>query len=306
VAGAAGAFLREIMATQPPLQQEEVEQSEPVKTRGRRAFGLGGDRASAAPRAPLGQVLRELNWRLLLLFGVGGGVFWTLLLTQQNTLTFLAGLLPVAGGIIVGRRVKQHVGWHAGLLSVITVIAALVTTALIASSGVVPPEFILQVVSLGLIALLPFPAFGVITANRSEQRNELLRAERARRGGRLEKPGRVKSIDELRSLSLPQLGGYVSDLFRKHDFTIQDFTFDKDNYLEFAMTHDDQPWVVRVTVDEKVKQGIVLQFVQRLRAEGLPRGVLITSMDFQDAAVRWAKDRPVALIDGPTLLSMHD
>lgn len=307
------------MATRLPLKDEQTEQiepqdgqSEPTETvdagRRRRLSGVASalwSGTSRAPRPPIGQALRELQWPLLLVLGVGGGVFWTLLLAQQSALTFLAGLLPVLGGIIVGRRVKQHVGWHAAVLSVFTVLAAMVTAAIILSIGKATPVFA-QAVYVGLITLIPFPAFGVITAHRSEQRNQQLRDERERRGGKLEKPGRVKSLDELRSLSLPQLAGYVDDLFRKHDFKVHDFRFDKDNYVEFEMTYEDEPWIVRATVDEKVKQGVVLQFVQRLRADGIAKGVMITSMDFQDAAQRWAKDRPVALIDGPTLLSMND
>ena len=106
---------------------------------------------------------------------------------------------------------------------------------------------------------------------------------------------------------MPQLGSYVADLFRKHDFTVQDYQIEqRENYIRFDMRYKDEPWVIRVTVDEKVKQGVVLQFFQWMKNEGVQRGVLITSMDFQDAAVRWAKDRPIVLIDGPTLLSMND
>lgn len=291
------------MATQSPIQDKPTETVESVDA-GRRGRIRGISRNGA--RAPIGQVLRELNWRLLLLFGVGGGLFWTLLLAQRSVLNFLAGLLPVLGGIIVGRRVKTHIGWHAALLSAITAVSALLTVLVILSTGLVQNPLFQQTILAGLITLIPFPAFGLITAHRTELRNDKLRADQSRRGGKLEKPGRVKSLDDLRSLSLPQFGGYVADLFRKHDFTVQDYRFERDNYLEFDMRHQEEPWIVRVTVDEKVKQGVALQFVQRLREAKITKGVIITSMDFQDAAVRWAKDKPVALIDGPTLLSMND
>ena len=291
------------MATESPVQEDQAEPVETVDA-GRRRRLLS--RGTPGPRRPVGEVLRELNWTWLLGIGIAGGVAWTLLLAQGNTLTFFAGLLPVAGGILLGRRVQSHVVWHAALLSAITVFAALVTTVLLAAAGAATPDFLAQVALLGVVALLPFPAFGVYTAHQSEQRNRLARQERERRGGKLDKPGRVKTIEDLRSLSLPQLGGYVADLFRKHDFLVKDFHFERDNYLEFDMTHDDEPWLIRVTVEEKVKQGAALQMVQKLRAEDIGKGVLITSMDFQDAALRWAKDKPVALIDGPTLLSMHD
>ncbi len=293
------------MATPSPVQEDQTqtEKAQTVDAGRARRFRLG---ARDGSRPPLGQILRELNWPLLLLIGVTSGAVWTVLLAQATALTFFAGLLPVGGGIIVGRRVKQHVHWQAGMLSAITVLSAVAVTMLLALVGAAPPAFLQQVVFLGVIALLPFPAFGVLTAYRSEQRNQQLRFERERRGGKLEKPGRVRSIEELQSLSLPQLGGFVADLFRRHEFQVKDYRFERENYLEFDMRHKDEPWVIRVTVDEKVKQGVVIQFVQRLRAEGLPRGVLITSMDFQEPAVRWAKDKPVALIDGPTLLSMND
>lgn len=289
------------MATQSPPQQEQTQTVETVDAGRRRRFL----RAPSGPRTPVAQVLRELNWGLLLLIGVAGGAVWTLLLAQANTFAFFAGLLPVLGGILLGRRITNHVIWHGVLLSVLTVVAAVATTALLVIAGAASPIFVQQVVSLGIIALLPFPAFGVYTANQSEQRNRLVRAERDRRGGSLDKPGRVRTLEDLRSLSLPQLGGYVTEMFRKHDFKIKDFHFDRGNFLDLNMTHGDEQWLVRVTVEEKVKQGVVLQFVQDAR-EGPPiKAVVVTSMDFQDAAVRWAKDRPVVLIDGPTLLGMH-
>src|SRR5687767_2662261 len=103
-----------MMATQSPIQEDQADKVETVDAGRRRRFGRSRGATDTAPRPPIGQILRELNWGLLLLFGIGGGVFWTLLLAQQSTLTFLAGLLPVTGGIIVGRRIKNHVPWHAG------------------------------------------------------------------------------------------------------------------------------------------------------------------------------------------------
>jgi hypothetical protein len=299
------------MATRPPVQEEQAtpeEQNTPIETIDagrRRRFALG--RRETTPRQPLSQVLRELRWPLLLSIGIAGGALWTIFLAQQNSLTFFAGLLPVGGGIWVGRQVRQHIGWHAAVLSLITVLAAVATTFLLVAVSAVPVGFFAQVVALGLMALLPFPAFGVYTAHRSELRNRQAREEQARRGGRLERPGRVRSIEDLRSLSLPQFASYVADLFRKHEFKVQDYRVEqRDNYVQFDMLHNDEPWVIRVTVEEKVKQGAALQFFQWMKNEGVERGVLVTSMDFQDAATRWAKDKPVALIDGPTLMSMND
>lgn len=292
------------MATRPPVQEEQEKTLETIDAGRRRRFSFG---TSGALRPPISQVLRELNWGLLVLIGVVGGALWTILLAQGNNLTFFAGLLPVGGGIWVGRQVKRHIGWHAGMLSAITVLAAVLTTLVLQAAAVVPAGFFQQVVALGLMALLPFPAFGVYTAYRSESRNRQSRAEVERRGGKLERPGRVKTLEELRSLSLPQFASYVADLFRKHEFTVKDYRIEqRDNYVQFDMRHNDEPWVIRVTVDEKVKQSVPLQFVQWMKSEGIERGVIVTSMDFQDAATRWAKDKPVVLIDGPTLMSMND
>ncbi len=288
------------MATQSPIQDEKP--PETIDAGRRRRFRLG---ASTGPRTPVSQVLRELNWGLLLLTGIAGGVVWTLLLWTAGTFAFFAGLLPVLGGIFVGRRIKGHILWHGVLLSLITVVAAVSMTAILVVAGQTNVVFAQQVLFLGIIALLPFPAFGVYTASQSEQRNRAARAERERRGGALDKPGRVKTVEELRSLSLPQLGGYVSQMFRKQDFKLTDYRFERANFLDMDLLHGEEKWIVRVTVEEKVKQGVVLQFVQDVREAGGDKALVITSMDFQDAAVRWAKDRPVVLIDGPTLLNMH-
>lgn len=261
----------------------------------------------ATPRTPIGQVLRELRWPLLLLVGIASGLLWVILLLQGGALGFFAGLLPVTGGILVGRRAKQHVTWHAILLSLITAVSAAAATALVLATVQNLDPILRQTLGTSFILLIPFPAFGVITAARSEQRARAVREVQANRGGKLEKPGRVKTLDDLRGLSLNQLGSYVSELFRRHDFTIEDYHFEnKENYVDFRLRKDDEPWLVRVTVDEKVKQGVVLQMHQQMRSQPGTKVVFITSMDFQDQATRWAKDKPLVLIDGPTLLSMDD
>ncbi|GAC1636923.1 MAG: restriction endonuclease [Herpetosiphon sp.] len=234
-------------------------------------------------------------------------MLWVVLLLQGNYVQFVAGLLPVAGGILVGRMVKRHVNWHAGFLSAITALSAVVGAFVALRTIANIPDELQKALTSSFLLLVPFPAFGVITSARSEQRARELRNTQTRRGGKLDRPGRVKTVADLQALSLNQLGGYVADLFRHHGFLVDDFQFDnKENLIQFNMHKDDEPWIVRVTVDDKVKQGMALQLHQYLKAEGLPRGVLITSMEFQDQAVRWAKDKPVALIDGSSLLNMND
>src|SRR5262245_60693889 len=109
------------MAAQTPLKEDQTEQNQPIEPqRPRRRWFPTSD----GPKVPVSQVLRELDWMMLLLIGIAGGIAWTLLLSQTGPLTFFAGLLPVGGGLLLGRRIKVHVGWHAGLLSVITAISA--------------------------------------------------------------------------------------------------------------------------------------------------------------------------------------
>lgn len=294
-------YKKEGMATQ--SSEPEVTETETTAAKSGRAIK---PTKNTTPRPPLGQVFRSLQWRSLLLFGIGCGILWVLFLLQGGTLAFFAGLLPVTGGIILGRRIRQHTNWHAAMLSLVTAITALITTVVALSSGMQIDPLVRQTLLTSFTLLLPFPAFGVITAARSEQRAREVRETQSKRGGRLDRPGRVKSIEDLQALSINQLGGFVADLFRRHGFMVDDFQF-KENVIDFNFQKDDEPWLVRVMVEEKVKQGVALQFHQHMRSLNLTKGVLITSMDFQDQATRWAKDKNhLVLIDGATLISMND
>jgi hypothetical protein len=290
------------MATQPPVVDRSTSKTVAKNTDKDQTPAP----ESPPPRPSLGQVLRSLNWRLLLMVGLGAGILWTTMLTRDTRLQFLAGLIPVTAGILVGRRVRDHINWHAFMLSLLTMAGASISAAvLIFVEGLT--EAVLAAIWLGTLTLFPFPAFGVIMSARSEQRARAMREELARRGGKLEKPGRVQSLEDLQALSLPQLGGYVADLFRKHGFSINDYVVEKDkDRIDFTVTHEDQPWLLRVTTTDKVKPGLAQELAQRMKAEGVTKGAVITSMEFQEAATRWAKDKPVVLIDGATLLTMDD
>lgn len=290
------------MASQPPVINETPGTAEATEAAPREVR----TKAPRPPRTPIRQILRELDWVALLVVGIGMGVTWTLLLAQGGLSQILAGLLPVLGGILIGRRIKAHVNWHGVMLGIITALAAsAIAVGLILAQG--PRQETLTALLFALVTLLPFPAFGVITAHRSEQRSRDVRAESERRGGSLDRPGRVRTLGDLQALSLPQLGGYVADLFRKHGFVVNDYRIEKDkDRIDFQMTHENQPWLIRVTTVDKVKPGAAQELAQRLKAEDFKKGVVITSMEFQEAAIRWAKDKPVALIDGSTLLSMDD
>ena len=295
------------MATQPVMDETPETTDQNTETTSAKTRGSATATTPRTPRPPLRQVLRELDWLTLLLVGSALGALWIFVIVDGGPLQILAGLLPVTGGIIVGRRIKAHAGWHAALLSVIATIAALIAglvfLATRSAQGV--PEEIVQMLLVATITLPLFPALGVITASRSEQRLREARQEQERRGGRLDKPGRVRSVEDLRALSLPQLGGYVADLFRKHDFLINDYRFEKER-LDFQVSYEGEPWLLRVMTAEKIKPGVPQELAQRMKAEGIKKGVVITSMDFQEGAARWAKDKPIALIDGVTLVSMND
>src|SRR5947207_12833566 len=56
--------------------------------------------------------INELQWRDVVLFGVGAGVLMPLSLAQSGTLTFVAGIIPVGVGLLLGRRVKGHYTLH--------------------------------------------------------------------------------------------------------------------------------------------------------------------------------------------------
>lgn len=299
------------MASQPPVTDVPATDDSQAETKSTSRKRRSNADVATQARVPFGQIVRELDWPILLLIGVGVGVLWVLLLLQGGAIQILAGLLPVTGGIMVGRRVKRHVNWHAALLGLLMAAAAMVTVGVLifveqqrtGVAGISP--ILLQAMMFAVVTLLPFPAFGVITASRSEQRQRALREEQAQRGGRLERPGRIRTLDDLRALSLPQLGGYVSDLFRKHGFLVKDFRFEKDR-IDIQMSYEDQPWLVRVYTLEKVKPGAAQELAQRMRVDGVTKGIVVTSMDFQEGAARWAKDKPIVLLDGPTLLSMND
>lgn len=289
------------MASQPPVVDEKTTDQPAAAATPDSARSA---KAPRAPRTPVRQILRELNWTTMLPIGIGMGALWTIMLIQGNIYQILAGLLPVMGGITVGRRAKQHINWHAAVLGIVTALSAVIV-ALIMIGLYGPSQVLLTALLFAVVTLIPFPAFGVITAARSEQRAQAVRDEQQRRGGRLDKPGRVRSLEELQSLSLPQLGGYVADLFRKHGFLIHDYRFEKDR-IDFQVSYEDEPWLLRVLTNEKVKPGTAQELAQRMKAEAVKKGVVITSMDFQEGASRWAKDKPVVLIDGPTLISMDD
>ena len=290
------------MTTQPPIVEESQPEAQPAAV----PVAAPQPQRTKQPRPPVRQVLRELHWHAIVPVGLVLGVLWMVLLGGFPAFSVFASFLPVLAGLLIGRRIHAHAAWHGVMLGIVATIAATATWgAFVAAQGLTPT--LIQYGTLIFGTVLPFTPLGVIVSFRSEQRARSQREEIQRRGGRLDRPGRVRTLDDLQALSLLQLGGYVSDLFRKHGFAITDYRIEKErDRIEFQATHDGVPWLLRVTTGEKIKPGVAQELAQRMKAEGVTKGVVITSMDFQEPALRWAKGKPVALIDGPTLLSMDD
>ena len=155
--------------------------------------------------------------------------------------------------------------------------------------------------------LLIFCTFGASTSGRMEQRNRALRAEVTARGGQLEKPSVIRNADDIRGLSLPQLGFYVNTLFKKKGFTFKDYRFlDKDKHLDLWMEKDGDPWHLRISVADKISPGTIESLLQEMKRTNSHKGLVITSTEFTPAALKSAKDRPVILIDGPTLYEIAE
>jgi hypothetical protein len=157
-------------------------------------------------------------------------------------------------------------------------------------------------------SLIPFPAFGTVMAGRTEQRNQQLQQEVTERGGRLERASVVRTLDDLRGLSLPQFGSFVSNLYRKKGFEFKDYRFiDKDKHLDLEMSYEDELYLMRLTVADKVPSGTIQSLVQDMKKRGVAKGLVITSTEFTPDAAKSGRDRKnLVLIDGPTLFDISE
>ncbi len=294
---------------------------------------------SEAVRPSLGQRLRQaparfqaaraqINWRITLLTALVMAVGWCLLFLANNILQILAGVVPVVAGLFLGRRVKQQLllhgiilgvgGFLIGLLLIIFygVLGSfgLVTLPTIAleqgqpAMQVTPGELIFFYVSFSLFALLPFPAFGTVMSGRAEERNRELRRQLEERGGRLERPGVVRTLEDLRGLSLPQLGSYTANLFKRKGFDFKDYRFiDKDKHLDIELSYKDETYLLRLSVADKVRPGTIESLVQDMKRREIPKGIVITSTEFTADALKSAKGkRNILAVDGQTLFDMAE
>jgi hypothetical protein len=272
--------------------------------------------------------LAEVKWRDTALIALAMSVAWCGLFLANNFLQVLAGVVPVMAGLYLGRRVKGNYlanGIVLGLISLIFVevfllvyiglhLANLVPMPVLQLDPTQPPapitpvDLLLNLSLYSLITLVPFPAFGTVMAGRTEQRNRDLRKEAETRGGRLERPGVVRTLDDLRGLSLPQLGSFISNLYKKKGFTFKDYRFiDKDKHLDLEMTYNDELYLMRLSVADKVRPGTVESLIQDMRRREIAKGVVITSTEFTPDTLKAVSGRRnIVAIDGPTLFDMAE
>jgi hypothetical protein len=241
------------------------------------------------------------------------------LLDPNSIFALLAGIIPVTAGLLLARSVRGHYALHGFVTGLIGAIVSLVALAIIlfatplgpqlaaTGAGAGPGEEFLVRGMLPALMLLIFCTFGASTSGRMEERNRGLRAEIAARGGQLERPGVIRTPDDIRGLSLPQLGSYVNALFKKKGFTFKDYRFtDKDKHLDLWMEHEGEPWHLRMSVADKVTPGTIESLLQEMKRDGCNKGVVITSTEFTPAALKAGKNRSVVLIDGATLYEIAE
>jgi hypothetical protein len=221
--------------------------------------------------------------------------------------------------LLLVRSIRGHYAFHGFVTGLIAALVSLVALAIVifltplgadlaarGTGGPLLQEWVVRGM-LPAFMLLIFCTFGASTSGRMEERNKTLRAEVAARGGQLEKPGVIRAADDIRGLSLPQLGSYVNTLFKKKGFTFKDYRFlDKDKHLDLWMEKDGEPWHLRISVADKISSGTIESLLQEMKRDNSQKGVVITSTEFTPAALKSAKDRPIVLIDGPTLYEIAE
>jgi hypothetical protein len=267
--------------------------------------------------------LRELDWRIVLLFGSIAGILMSVSFLQGSSLTIIAGLVPVGTGLLLGRRVKAHYGLHGFVTGVVGGVAGSVALAALiflsplgsaiqAGLGAQASGFSLfgvwaQLAGFTFLSLVAFITFGTTMAGRTEERNRQARQEVDTRGGQLQRPGTIREVNDIRGLSLPQFGSYVKNVFTKKGFQFKDYRFiDKDKHLDLWLEHEGEPWHLRLSVADKVNPGTIESLLQEMKREGTRKGVVLASTEFTPGAAKSAKGRPVVLIDGETLYEIAE
>jgi hypothetical protein len=276
----------------------------------------------------VGAGISGISWRHVLPAALVMAVLWCSLFLATSWLQVLAGIVPVLGGLWLGRQVKAQylanglalgvVGFVMGLL-LVSGYAALGAAGIVPLPGVqqevggapmivTPGELIFFYTTFSLVALIPFPAFGTMMAGRSEQRNRELRQQVAERGGQLERPGAVRTLEDLQGLSLPQLGSFVVNLYRRKGFEFKDYRFiDKDKHLDVELEYNKERYLLRMSVADKVRPGTIESLNQELKRRAIPKGVVIASTEFAPEAVKAIGGRKNMVgIDGQTLFDIAE
>ncbi|WP_322495711.1 restriction endonuclease [Chloroflexus sp.] len=271
---------------------------------------------------------RSIEWVQVLLVGLITAIAWCSLFLANNILQILAGVVPVLAGIYLGRKVRGEYLANGLALGVVTFLFGLAIMAgygLAGQAGIAPmpviqldpdqpaaPATLIDLITIYFIfsafALIPFPAFGTVMSGRAEERNRQLQKEIAERGGRLERPNVVRTLEDLQGLSLPQFGSYVLNLFRKKGFEFKDYRFiDKDKHLDLELTYEGVTYLLRLSVADKVRPGTLESLLQDMKRMGIPKGLVITSTEFTPDTVKAASGRRnVLIIDGATLFAMAE
>lgn len=272
--------------------------------------------------------LRQVHWRETLLTAVVMAIGWSALFLADGWVQFLAGIVPVSAGLYLGRRIHNQIMLHGIVLGMSGFLFGLLMAVIYAAIGgagivplpsmVIPPEetpqvltpsgIILFYIQFSLFAMIPFPAFGTVIAHRNEQRRREMEAQVAVRGGQLERAGAVRTLEDLRGLSLPQFGTYIRQLFSKHGFTFKDYQFlDKDKHLDIEMEYANTTYLLRLSVSDKIRPGTIETLSQDMRKKSVPKGLVITSTEFTPDATKSAKGkRNIVLIDGQTLFDIAE
>ncbi|MFN3374038.1 MAG: restriction endonuclease, partial [Chloroflexus sp.] len=165
----------------------------------------------------LAHAFRSIEWGQVLLVGLLTAIAWCSLFLANNILQILAGVVPVLAGIYLGRKVRGEYLANGLALGVVTFLFGLAIMAgygLVGQAGIAPmpviqldpdqpaaPATLIDLITIYFIfsafALIPFPAFGTVMSGRAEERNRQLQKEIAERGGRLERPNVVRTLEDL-------------------------------------------------------------------------------------------------------------
>ncbi len=290
-----------------------------------------GEKNPGVPQPPLIQraitSLSQVNWGETLLIALAMSVAWCGLFLANGIVQILAGVVPVMAGLYLGRRIKDNYLAHGLVLGFAGFLFGLIAVAAygyLGSHGIVQMpmlpiadkttelatfgSLLLYYCTYSIFAIVPFPAFGTVMAGRTEQRNRDLSKEVEDRGGRLERPGVIRTLDDLRGLSLPQLGSYVSAVYKKKGFEFKDYRFtDKDKHLDIEMTYNGELYMMRLSVADKVRPGTLESLIQDMRRREITKGLVITSTEFTPDTLKAASNkRTIVAIDGQTLFDIAE